>query len=328
MISTMNAANAILNYRLLRCVGWVLGCCGLMLAAVSGAEPKIGVLLKGDSDFWSAVATGCTDAARKAGAEVIIRKPRTESDIAGQIKLLGELAGDGIQALIIAPCSSTELSAPVAAVAAKGIQIVVIDSPLDVDMPAYIATNHTDAGEAAGRLLASLVGPGDEVGILRHSPTGGATLLRESSAYSALYAAHHGIVVHRNIFGGTVPGEEAKQARLLLTRYPRIKAVLASSTPVTMGVLQVLRETGRAGTVKFVGFGFNLSSAVAEAIDQGALNGWIAQLPTDIGTKGVNSALALLNHRPVSEVVYCDFLVITKDNLHTPQVQALLPPPG
>ena len=41
MISTMNAANAILNYRLLRCVGWVLGCCGLMLAAGTGADGEL-----------------------------------------------------------------------------------------------------------------------------------------------------------------------------------------------------------------------------------------------------------------------------------------------
>lgn len=299
-----------------------LGAAGL--AAARGG-PTVGVLLKGDTEFWSAVEAGCREAARSAGAAVVVRKPKLESDIAGQIRLLAEFTPATTSALIIAPCSSTELSAPVAKLAAQGVKIVVIDSPLDVDMPAYIATNHTNAGEAAGRLLGALVGPGDEVSILRHTRTGGATLLRESSAYAAIYGAHPGIVVHRDLYGGEVPGQEVQRAKALLEKYPRTKAVLCSSTPVTMGMLQALQETGKAGAIKFVGFGFNLSPVVADAIDRGVLSGWIAQLPNDIGRKGMNAALALLHHKPVSEVVYCDFRVITKANLHTPETQGLLP---
>lgn len=302
---------------------------GAMLSVtggVLGAAPKIGVLLKGTSAFWSAVEDGCRDAAQKAGAEVVVRKPGSESDIAGQIRLLNELAASGIDALVIAPCSSTDLSDPVAAVAAKGAKIVVIDSPLDLDMPAYIATNHTNAGMAAGRLLGSLVRDDDEVAILRHSRTGGATLLRESSGYAAICAAHPDhITVHRDIYSGTVSGQEKKQALLLLEKYPAIKGVLASGTPGTMAMLQALQETGRAGSIKFVGFGFNLNPTVAAALESGAMSGWIAQLPGEVGARGVNAALALLRGERVAEVTFCDFLVITKANLHEPRVQALLP---
>src|SRR6185436_16271282 len=157
--------------------------------------------------------------------EVVVRKPASESDIAGQIKLLDELVRENIQALVIAPCSSTALSAPVTAVGAKSIKIVVIDSPLDVDMPAYIATNHTNAGVAAGQLLGTLIGDNAEVAILRHSRTGGATLLRESSGYAALCAAHAKLTVNRDIYCGVVTGEEVKQARALLEKYPRTQAI-------------------------------------------------------------------------------------------------------
>ncbi|HVU24671.1 MAG TPA: substrate-binding domain-containing protein [Opitutus sp.] len=306
----------------------MIGCGLAAVAAGRAAEaaPKIGVLLKGTSAFWSAVAEGCRDAAQAAGAEIEVKQPVSESDIAVQIRQLNELAADGIQALVIAPCSSTALAGPVAAVAAKGVKIVVIDSPLDLDMPAYIATNHTDAGMAAGRLLGSLVHDDDEVAILRHSRTGGATLLRESSGYAAIFAAHPGhIVVHRDIYSGTVSGKEEKQALLLLQKYPAITGVLASGTPGTMAMLQALQETGRAGSIRFVGFGFNLNRKVAAALESGAMSGWIAQLPGDVGGRGVKAALALLHGDHVPEVTFCDFLVITKDNLHDPSVQALLP---
>lgn len=295
------------------------------LVAPLRAATRIGVLLKGDTSFWHAVADGCRAAAASAGAEVIVRAPASESDIAGQVALLETLAGEDIQALVIAPSSSTALSAPVLAVAAQGVKVVVIDSPLDVDVPAYLATNHTDAGEAAGRLLASLVGDRDEVAILRHNRTGGATMLRESSGFSALNAAHEGIVVQRDVFSGIAAGQELAQARLLLEKYPAVKGILASSTPGTMAMLQALEDTGRAGSVKFVGFGFNLNATVASALERGIMHGWIAQLPTEIGERGTRTALALLNRESVPEVAFCDFRVITKANLHDPAVQALLP---
>ena len=310
-------------------VALLLGCAAFTCGSVARGAPKIGVLLKGTSSFWSAVEDGCRAAAQKEGAEIVVRKPGSESDIAGQIRLLDELAATGIQALVIAPCSSTDLSAPVAAVAAKGVKIVVIDSPLDLDMPAYIATNHTNAGMAAGRLVGSLVRDDDEVAILRHSRTGGATLLRESSGYAAICAAHPDhVVVHRDIYSGTVIGREIDQALLLLKKYPRTKAILASGTPGTMAMLQALQQTGRAGTIKFVGFGFNLNPTVAAALESGAMSGWIAQLPGDIGGRGVSAALSLLRGASVPEVTFCDFLVITKANLHEPRVQALLPAPS
>jgi ribose transport system substrate-binding protein len=300
---------------------------GLLAGRPAQAAPKIGVLLKGDTSFWRAVEEGCRAAAAKSGAELVVRMPPSESDIAGQVRLLGELAGEGIQGLIISPGNSADLSGPVAAVAAKGIKIVVIDSPLDVDMPAYIATNHTNAGMAAGQLLASLVGDNDEVSLLRHSRTGGATLLRESSAYAALCAVHPNILVHRDIFTGA-DGKELAQARLLLQKYPGTTAVLATGTPGSMAMLQILDAPGRSNRIKFVGFGFDLNPAVASAIDRGVMDGWIAQLPHDIGARGVNAMLALLDHQPVAEVIYCDFLVITKANLHDARVQALLPVPA
>lgn len=292
---------------------------------LAAAAAKIGVLLKGQSPFWSAVEQGARDAGRKAGAEVLVSIPKSESDIAIQIQMLDALVAQGIQALVLAPCSSSALSDPVAAAAAKGVKIVVIDTAIGGEMPVFIATNHTNAGDAAGRLLASLVSESDEISILKHSATSGATTLREVSAFAALHRVHPHIVINRDIFSGTVAGHEIDQARLLLTRHPQTKGILASGTPGSMAMLQALQETKLAGSIKFVGFGFNLNATVAAALESGAMHGWIAQLPAEIGGRGLDAAVALLKGQPVPEVSFCDFLVITKDNLHTPAVQALLP---
>ena len=298
---------------------------GLLAAVPLFGGVKIGVLLKGQSAFWSAAEKGAVAAAQHAGAEIVVQTPVSESDITAQIAMVDSMVRQGVQALVIAPCSTTALSGPVAAAAAKGIKIVVIDTPLD-EMPAYIATNHTDAGAAAGKLLASLVGDTDEVSILKHSKTSGATTLREVSTFAVLRGTHPKITINRDVFSGTEAGHEEEKARQLLTLHPGTTAILASSTPGSMAMLKVLQDTKRAGSIKFVGFGFNLNPPVAAALESGAMHGWIAQLPTEIGNRGVNTALALLKGEPVAEVSFCDFLVITKDNLKDPKVQALLAP--
>lgn len=299
-----------------------LALCALTLGPALRAGPKIGVLLKGRSDFWTAMQKGAQEAGAQAGAEVLVKAPLSETDVAVQEQLLHALAAQGIQALVIAPTNPQMLAGPVAALAAKGVKIVAVDTPLK-GAAAFIGTNHRAAGEAAGTFLAGLVGDKDEISFLKHNQNSGATGERENGALDKLRAAHPGVVVHGDIYASTEAGLEAERAALVLGKYPASKAVLASGTPGTMAMLKVL--SGRpAGAVRFVGFGFNLNPAVAEGIGKGVMAAWIAQQPREVGAKGVEAALALVGGQAVPAVTYTDFVVVTKDNLQDPKVQALL----
>ena len=290
-----------------------------------GAEAKIGVLLKGKSAFWSSMEQGATEAGRAAGAEIIFKSPMAETDVGVQMKLLDALATQGIQALVIAPTNKDALAGPVAALAAKGVKIVVVDSPLAGTVEhVFIGTNQRAAGEAAGQLLALMVQAKDEVTILKHYQGSGATEERELGAIAKLREAYPGLVLHGDIYSGTEKGAEEQKAELAISKYPNAKIILASSTPGTMAMLKVLQQKGLAGKIKLVGFGFNLNPEVAAAIESGAMSGWIAQLPKEVGRKGVEAAVALLKGQTVPAIVNTDFLVVTKDNLKDPKVQALL----
>lgn len=306
--------------RLLLCAG-LFSC----FASSLGAASKIGVLLKGHSSFWSAVESGAVEAGQKLGVEVIVKAPLAETDIAVQIQLLNALGAQGITALVIAPCSKDALAAPVAALAAKGVKVVVIDSALDGKAsPVFVATDQQAAGEAAGQLLATLVQGTDEVSFLKHNQTSGATAQREAGALNALHAAQPKVAVHGDIYASSERDAEVEKATLLLSTYPMTKAILASGTPGTMAMLHVLQAKKLTGSVKLVGFGFNLNPEIASAIEGGALQGWIAQLPKEVGAQGVAAAVALLKGETVAPVVHTDFVAVTKNNLKDPKVQALL----
>ena len=292
---------------------------------VLGAEAKIGILLKAKGTFWTSVEKGATEASQALGAELIVRSPLSETDVAVQVKLLNALAAQGIQALIIAPTNKDALAAPVAAIAARGIKVVVIDSPLAGDAPhVFVGTNQKGAGEAAGKFLATLVQGRDEVSFLKNIQGSGATEEREGSALVKLREAFPEIIVHGDVYACTEKGMEEERAAFMLSKYPNTKTIFASSTLGSMAMLKVLQEKGLAGKIKFVGFGFNLNPEVAQAIESGAMRAWVAQLPKDMGHKAVESAVALLKGQAVPAEVYTGCLVITKDNLKDPNVQALL----
>ena len=142
----------------------------LGLPAVHADGHRIGVLLKGKTKFWNVVEQGALAAGEKLGAEVIVKAPPTESDVGVQIQMLNALAKQGVEIIVLAPINKETLAKPAAAVVAQGIKIVLLDSPLDGDVAsAFIATDHHAAGEAAGRLLATLVTEADQISLFRHS---------------------------------------------------------------------------------------------------------------------------------------------------------------
>src|SRR4051794_7911444 len=85
--------------------------CGLPPAIFAG--PKIGVLLKTRNAYWQAVEKGALAAGQKVGAEVVVKSPISESDVSVQIQMINALVAQGINALVIAPCSKGALAAPI-----------------------------------------------------------------------------------------------------------------------------------------------------------------------------------------------------------------------
>jgi ribose transport system substrate-binding protein len=303
----------------------LLALAALAVAPSVAAAPRIGVLLKGRGGFWTPVERGALAAGQKLGADVVVKAPIDENDVAVQIRLLAALGAQGIQALVVAPANAQTLAGPVAALAARGVKIVVIDSPLDGTAPGpFVGTDQLAAGAAAGRLLASLLGENGEVSVLKHSQNSVAARQREAGALAALRSAHPHLVVHSDIYASSEAGAEGEHAALLLAKYPATRAILASGTPGTMAMLRLLEARKAGGPIPFVGFGFDLNPAVAAALADGTMQGWVAQLPADVGYQGVAAALALTRGEAVAPNVATAFIAVTRANLHEPRIEALL----
>ena len=313
------------NIRRLICVfGCILAAHGWGRAAPADS-PLVGVLLKGRTSFWNAVAAGAQDSAAKAGVSLVVKIPMSETDVQTQVRYCNALGAMGIKALIIAPSDQRALMLPIARLAASGVKIVVLDSPLAGKKWAlFVGTDQEAAGEQVGRMLASIVSETDEVAVFRYNQNGSAAGQREEGALSALRAAHPKQPIHADIYSSTEPGQESDRAEYLLSKYPDIKAVYASGTPGTMAMLHALQAHGLGHRIKLIGIGFNLNTGVKSAIESGDMYAWVAQLPGEAGSRSVEAAGALLKGQPVPDVIHTDVLFVTKDNVGDPKVLALM----
>lgn len=298
----------------------------LLSALVLHSEPaKIGLVLKEQGSFWGELEKGAKSASAAGNLVLVSKAPPAEADISIQAQLVISLVKQNVQAIIAAPSSREAMRPALEAAAAKGIKIVIIDSPLEgVTGSVFVGTDQTAAGLAAGRLLLPLLKDKEELGILRHTQGNPATTQREVGAVGVLKASYPGLSVLGDIYAGSEKGLEFEKAKLFLAKYPRIKAILSSGTIGTMALLKVLNDNGNAGKVPLVGFGYNCNAQVAAALESGALTGWIAQEPYEVGKTAVETAAKMIKGEQVPAVQSIPILVVTKETLKDAKVQEYL----
>lgn len=299
-----------------------------MTASWAAPAIKIGALLKDRSPgFWQYAEQGIIDAAQKLGAEVIIKAPPTVMDVGAQFRLLAALEAEKIDVLIIAATNPDQFEAPIAALVAKGIKVVALDTPLKDGLAhAFVGADQSAVGETAARLFASIIGDHDEVALLRNNSLDRTVIERERKFFAIMKVLRPSAVLHSEVYASSEKDSEVEQVRLLLGKHPGTKAIFASATRGTLATVKVARENGLAGKIKIVGFGTYLPADAVRGFEDGLLVGWVAQQPKDGGCKAAELAVALVKGESVPAVVRPNFTVVTQENFSTPAVQALLNP--
>ncbi len=302
---------------------------GLFSVAVTTAlaAPRIGVLLKDKSPgFWVYAESGANEAARSLGADVTVKAPPTVLDASAQPRLLAALATEKLDALVIAPTNPELIEAPVAALVAKGVKIVTVDTPLkDGIAQAFVGADQVAMAEAAANVFVSMLKDGDEIAILKNNSVDRTVLTREETVKQAL-RARPGVIVHADIFASSEKDTEDERAMVMLEKYPKVVAVFASATRGTLSTVKAVRAKALVGKVKVVGFGTYLPAEAAKAFEDGILTGWVAQQPKELGLKAVTAAVSLVKGEKVEGTIRPKFMMVTAENYKSAEAQALLNP--
>ncbi len=307
-----------------------------VVAVVHAAEQKltIAVIPKGTShEFWKSVNAGAVKAERELkeqgnDVEVIWKGPLREDDRDQQIQVVENFTSRHVSAIVLAPLDSQALVRPVHNAIAAGVPVVIFDSALKSDKyVSFVATDNSKGGELAAEEMAKLLGEKGNVILLRYAVGSASTEAREAGFLAGL-KKYPGIkIISSDQHAGATRESAYQVSQNLLNRFGReVNGVFAVNEPSTIAMTKALRDIGLAGgKVKMIGFDAG-SQSVAD-MKNGDVQALVVQNPMRMGYLGVITAAKHLKGEKVDKRIDTGVVLVTKDNMDTPETQELLHPP-
>ncbi len=309
--------------------------------AIGCSTPKTGakkftiaVIPKGTTHpFWKSVNAGAVKAAADAKAQgvdidLIWKGPLREDDREQQIQVVEGFVSQGVSGIVLAPLDSKALVRPVEEAKKAGIPTAIIDSALESDqITSFAATDNKKGGNMAAERLGQLLGGKGKVIMLRYLEGSASTTDREEGFLEVMKSKFPGVeLISIDQYAGATRDTAKRASENLLQRFgDQVNGVFASNESASTGMLLALQDINRAGKVTFVGF--DATPQFLDAMKNGQMQGIVVQSPFAIGELGVKAMIDTLLGKPVEKRIDTGVMMITPDNMNSPEAQKLLNPP-
>lgn len=294
----------------------------------------IAVIPKGTThEFWKSIHAGAVKAAREleeAGqpVELIWKGPLREDDRELQIQVVEGFVAQGVDGMVLAPLDARALVRPVEEGAQAGVPTVIIDSNLRTDRTvSFVATDNFKGGQLAADRLGELLGGTGKAFLLRYQVGSASTEDREAGFLKEMQEKFPDIeLVSTDQYAGATRETAKRAAENLLNRYGNvIQGAFAPNETSSIGLMLALQDIGKVGVIKQVGF--DSGSTLVEALKNEQIQGLVVQNPMKMGYLGVKTMVAHLRGEPIEKKIDTGVVLVTPENMNTPEAQELLLPP-
>ena len=276
----------------------------LMLTAMTGCAKQGNPSQSGGSDgmialitmdsidqHWITLNEGAQKAAGELGVNVQFMSPNTKDD-AQQIECVNNAVSAGAKAIIVAANGPDAISSALKEAKDKGVKIVYVDSPANVEAEATFSTDNKAAGKTAGEeMLKALEAKGvtsGKIGIINVNAATDSCVAREEGFRSAFEGS--GFELLETQYG---EGDAAKSQSIAENYITQgVVGIFGCNEGSTTGAGNAIKANGSAD---IIGVGFDKSDAILGLIDDGYLLATMAQNPDVMGYEGVKAAVKAIN---------------------------------
>jgi ribose transport system substrate-binding protein len=266
----------------------------------SAKSPRIALVMKSlANEFFKTMAEGA-EANQKGfgGYELIVNGIKDERDLAGQVRLVEDMAAQGVDAIVIAPADSKALVAACKRAKDAGIVVVNIDNKLDAEVlkeqgvaiPFVGPDNRKGTELLSEHLAKSKLKEGDPVAIIEGIPTAFNGQQRRLGYENAAKA--HGWKIVETQSGQWEINEANRVASAILREHPEVKALLCCNDSMALGAVAAVKDAGKTGQV--IVTGYDGISAVRSAIREGTVEATVEQHGNLLAVYGIEYALQIL----------------------------------
>jgi len=278
-------------------------------------------------DFWKSVEAGARKAAEDFSVQITFEGPESETDLEGQIMLIENALIKGADVIAIAPLDSVGNVPIIETAHEKGLPIITFNSKLESDIPlTHVATDNWAAGSMAGKALGealggqgkfAIIGANEAVKNNRDRSDGAASYIAENFPEMELITIQY------------TDGDMTKALSAgsdIITANPDIAGFFSNNETTTIALATVLQEKGLAGKITHVGFDATVQTV--GYIDDGTTCAIVTQVPFNMGYLAVEKAIAAYNGEDLESVYDTGVALVTPENLHTEEIDAIVNPQG
>ena len=291
--------------------------------AGGGDEMYVALISKGfQHQFWQAVRLGAEDAADELGVRVTFDGPDTEADVEQQLQQLQTALSGNPDAVGFAALDS-EASIPLLTqIDEQGIPVVAFDSGVESDIPvSTVATDNKAAAAEAAKHMIELTGGSGDVAVICHDQTS-LTGIQRRDGFVETIEEDGGLNVVDIQYGGGDQLRSTDIAKAILQANPDLAGIYGCNEGSAIGVVNGVRELGRAEDMAVIGF--DSGKGQMEAIMDGTMDGAITQDPYQIGYQTVETAVKAVNGEDVEEVVDTGFYWYDETNMEDEEIARAL----
>ncbi len=284
--------------------------------------PRVALVLKTlDNPFFSVLRQGAKEAAAEAGVDLIVQAAEREMDVERQMQVIENLIETQVDVLLIDPTGSGEVLPSILKANEAGIPVVILDTRIDsatasemgVEIETFVGSDSYQGGVVAGEFILEQTGGKANVVILEGIP-GHETADSRLRGFLAALEGHDGMRILASQSANWERDQGFNVAQDLLQAHPDLNVVFGCNDMMALGAVEAIEAAGKSDQVIVVGF-----DAVEEArlaIADGSMLASVAQLPSEIGRIGVETAVRILEGKDVPEEIPVQIELITRENLY------------
>jgi ribose transport system substrate-binding protein len=271
--------------------------------------------------FYVTMACGAQAEATKEGVTLNVTGGN-KWDATVQKPVIDSVTAAKPDGVMVAPDDSKALLSPLKAMSDAGIKVTFVDTKLDDTSFAVssIATDNLGGGTLAAQTLAKLIGDKGSVLVVNVDP-GISTTDARVQGFNDEMKKHPGITVLDIQYTHDDPTAATTITTATLAAHPDLAGVFATNVQNAEGVAAGLKQANNT-VVKTIAF--DAGPKQIEDLNNGIVQGLIAQDPYGIGVAGVQQTVAALTGKPTTSVIQTSLAALTKDNVNDPSMAKYL----
>ena len=273
--------------------------------------------------FYVTMGCGIQAEAKKLGNVTVNIQGPSQFDATLQNPIIESVTASHPDAILIAPDDVSASRPPIAQAMAAGIKVVLVDTTLTDPSGAVsqISSDNTAGGADAFAAVKQLVPGGGQVFVVNTKP-GISTTDERTAGFAAAAKADPKFSYVGVQYDNDTAALAAQVTLAELQKNPGITAIFATNLFSAEGAATGIRQAGKSGKVKVIGF--DAEPDEITALQQGTVQALIAQSPYVIGTDAVDQAVAALQGKPTTPKIGTKFTIITTANLSSAASQAAI----